>query len=68
MLTAEVAVGQTPLDTVHKNEFIPALNPETCEEVLLVEVIFPVPVLTDQRPLPRVRVMAVNVAVLAHIV
>ena len=66
MITAEVAVRQTPLETVHKNELIPALNPVTCEEELVVEKIFPAPVITVQSPVPTVGVVAVKVAVAAQ--
>ena len=62
-ITVEVAEAQTPFETVHKKAFVPGLKAVTCDEGLLTLVTFPVPVITDQTPLPTVGLVAAKVAV-----
>ena len=68
IVTAEVAVGQTPFVTLHKNVFVPVLKALTCEEGLFVEVTFPVPVITDHIPVPMDGFVADKVAVVEQTV
>ena len=62
MSTVEAAAAHTPLETVHTKEFIPLLNPETKEELLVGVVIDAVPISTDQVPVPVVGDIAAKVA------
>ena len=58
----DVAAVHIPLDTVHKKEFVPLLNPVTAEEGFVMAVTLEVPVNTDQAPVPAVGLVADKVA------
>ena len=63
METTAVEVGQTPLLTVHKKVLVPVLMPETLGEATFKFESEELPAITDQRPVPKVWVMALSVAV-----
>jgi len=62
MLTADVAVGQTPLVTVHKNVFVPVPRDVMLVEGLLAEAIIPAPDMRLHAPLPAGGLTAFRVA------
>jgi hypothetical protein len=66
MLTAEVAVGQLPLLTVHKNKFVPVPSELTCDEALFNALMFPLPEIRDQLPVPAGGAVADSVAKVAQ--
>jgi hypothetical protein len=64
--TSEVEAVQGELLIVHLKVLAPLLKPLTVEVGLLVLEKLPVPLTTDQAPVPIVAVLAASVAVVAH--
>jgi hypothetical protein len=58
--------GQVPFEIVHTKRLIPLLKPVTDEEAVFILVTEPVPVPTDQTPVPVVGVFADSIAEEAH--
>jgi hypothetical protein len=68
MATVDVAGGQTPLLTVQAKIFGPAASELTTALVIVGFMIVPMPVISDQVPLPILGVTALRVAVVAQMV
>ena len=62
IVTVDVALGQTPLVTVHTNELVPVLKPVTADAGFVLVITLDVPVITDQTPEPIVGLTAARVA------
>ena len=58
--------GQVPFEIVHTKRLIPLLKPVTDVEAVFALVTEPVPVITDQMPVPVVGVFANKVVDEAH--
>jgi hypothetical protein len=63
-----VLLGHVPFETRHCRIFVPVVNPNTWVVALDAELIVPVPLISDQVPVPRVGSVAESVAVDAHMV
>ena len=66
--TFAVLVGQVPLDTRHWKTVVPGPKPVIAVVAFPAEVIVPVPLISDQVPVPRVGAIAASVAVGAQTV